>query len=267
MSLVDTHIHVFILGLPLAPVRRYEPDYDATIENYRARMAQHGISHAVLVQPSFLGTDNSFMCQALRRFRNELRGIAVVDPSISEQHLDSLQADGIVGVRLNLDSLPTPEFDRNPWPRFLASIARRGWQVELHREARDLARLVGPLVDAGVNVVVDHFGRPDDDLGVDDPGFRYLLSQGRTRRVWVKVSAPYRNGSQGRGLATATKAIPFLLEHFGRDRLVWGSDWPHTRHESYRSIAAGLSEFESWFPDADDRAYVAGPSALALFKF
>ena len=26
MSLVDTHIHVFVRGLPLAPVRRYVPE-------------------------------------------------------------------------------------------------------------------------------------------------------------------------------------------------------------------------------------------------
>lgn len=267
MSLVDTHVHVFVRGLPLALVRRYVPEYDATIDDYEKRMVQHGISHAVLVQPSFLGTDNSFMCDALRRYRSQLRGIAVVDPSISEHDLDKLEADGVVGIRLNLDSLPIPEFEREPWPRLLASIQRRGWQVEVHREARDLKLVVGPLVEAGVNVVVDHFGRADDDLGVDDPGFRYLLSQGPARRVWVKVSAPYRNGSEGRGIATAKKAIPLLVRHLGRDRLVWGSDWPHTRHESYRSIAAGLSELASWFPEPDDRDCVAGQNALALFKF
>ena len=103
--------------------------------------------------------------------------------------------------------------------------------------------------------------------GSDDPGFRYLLSKGATRRLWIKVSAPYRNGSDGRGLETAGKAIPMLIEHMGVDRLVWGSDWPHTRHESYRSIPVALAELEAWFPNADDRARVAGANALELFKF
>jgi predicted TIM-barrel fold metal-dependent hydrolase len=267
MSLIDTHIHVFVGGLPLAPVRRYVPDYDATVDDYRKRMEQHGISHAVLVQPSFLGTDNSFMCEALRRHRRTLRGIAVVDPAIDEGALDALQADGVVGIRLNLDSLPIPDFARGPWPRLVSSLVRRGWQVEVHREARDLPRIVGPLLEAGVNVVVDHFGRPDDDLGVDDAGFRYMLEQGATRRLWVKVSAPYRNGAQGRGLATAAKAIPLLVDRLGIDRLVWGSDWPHTRHESYRSIATAIGELDAWFPDPEQRAQVAGANALALFKF
>jgi predicted TIM-barrel fold metal-dependent hydrolase len=265
--LIDTHIHVFVRGLPLALVRRYVPDYDATIDDYRARMAAHGITHAVLVQPSFLGTDNSFMRDALRRHRTELRGIAVVDPTIDDEELARLDADGVVGIRLNLDSLPIPQFATGPWPGLLRNVAKRGWHVEVHREGRDLPQLVGPLVDAGVDVVVDHFGRPDDELGIDDPGFRYLLTQGPSRRVWVKLSAAYRNGSGGRGLATAPKAAALLLEHLGRDRLVFGSDWPHTRHESYNDIGSAWRQFESWIPDAADRAYIAGPGAFALYRF
>ena len=267
MALVDTHIHVFRQGLPLAPIRRYAPDYDATIDRYTQRMAGHGISHAVIIQPSFLGTDNSFMCAALRRHRSQLRGIAVVDPAISDDELSALEGDGVVGIRLNVDGMSMPDLAHGRWPRLLDGVQRRGWQVEVHCDGRELPRLIAPLVDAGVNVVVDHFGRPDDELGVDDPGFRHLLAQARTSRVWVKLSGAYRNGSDGRGLATAPKAAAMLMESFGRDRLVWGSDWPHTRHESREDISTILREFERWIPDAADRAYIAGPSALALFRF
>ena len=52
-------------------------------------------------------------------------------------------------------------------------------------------------------VVVDHFGRPDPRLGVDDPGFRYLIETGATGRVWVKLSGAYRNGSGEAGERTA----------------------------------------------------------------
>jgi predicted TIM-barrel fold metal-dependent hydrolase len=267
MNVVDTHVHAFIRGLKLAPVRRYVPDYDATIEDYLARMDTHGISHAVLVQPSFLGTDNSFMCSALRAHRSRLRGIAVVEPEVSDAELNALQEDGVVGIRLNLDGLPIPQFDTGPWPRLLGAVRERNWQIEVHREGRDLPQLVDPLVEAGVNVVVDHFGRPDDDLGIDDPGFRNLLRHGASRRVWVKLSGAYRNGSDGRGFATAPKAAALLLAHFGPDRLVWGSDWPHTRHESYIDIARMRREFDSWIPAQADREIILGQSALELFQF
>ncbi|HEV8502436.1 MAG TPA: amidohydrolase family protein [Casimicrobiaceae bacterium] len=267
MAVVDSHVHVFARGLRLAPARRYAPDYDATLDDYRAQMAIHSISHAVLVQPSFLGTDNSFLRETLRRDRARLRGIAVVDPGIGEVDLAALADDGVVGIRLNLDSLPIPDFAADPWPRFLESVRARGWHVEVHREARDLPRLVAPLVDRGLDVVIDHFGRPDDDLGANDPGFRYVLDVGGTRRVWVKLSGAYRNGSEGRGHAAAPRLASCLLERFGRERLVWGSDWPHTRHETREDLAAACRGLQSWVPDAADRAYIAGPSALTLYGF
>lgn len=69
VAAVDAHAHVFAHGLPLAPVVRHAPDYDATLDTYIAHLAEHGITHAVLVQPSFLGTDNTFssMCCAVTR--------------------------------------------------------------------------------------------------------------------------------------------------------------------------------------------------------
>lgn len=267
MSLVDTHIHVFIRGLELAAVRRYVPDYDATIEDYQVQMRKNGITHAVVVQPSFLGTDNSYMCQILEQHPQMLRGIAVVDPSISEEELDKLQTSGVVGIRLNLDGLPLPQFDTGHWPRLLESIRRRNWQIEIHREGRDLPPLIDPLIEAGIDVVVDHFGRPDDDLGIEDPGFRHILAKGASRRLWVKLSGAYRNGSDGRGFASAPKAAQMLLAHLGADRLVWGSDWPHTRHESYISAERMKNELEKWVPSKDERELIGGATALRLFKF
>ncbi len=267
MSLVDTHIHVFIRGLKLAAVRRYVPDYDATIEDYQVEMKKNGIIHAVVVQPSFLGTDNSYMCEILERHPQMLRGIAVVEPSVSEDELDALQKSGVVGIRLNLDGLALPAFDDGHWPRLLDSIRRRDWQIEIHREGRDLPQLIDPLLDAGINVVVDHFGRLDDDLGIEDPGFKHILEKGASRRLWVKLSGAYRNGSDGRGFASAPKAAQLLLRHLGADRLVWGSDWPHTRHESYITVERMKSEFEKWVPSQEERELIGGKTALRLFKF
>ena len=67
---IDSHAHVFRRGLPLAPVHRHAPDYDALLADYLALLDAHAVSHAVLVQPSFLGTDNSFLLDAVRAVRS-----------------------------------------------------------------------------------------------------------------------------------------------------------------------------------------------------
>src|SRR5215475_3889842 len=105
---IDTHAHVFHRRLPLAPGRRYAPDYDAPVQLYLQQLDRNGMTSGVLVQPSFLGTDNSYLVESLEAARGRLRGIAVVDPAVSMDALRALDRAGVVGIRFNLlgQSLP-----------------------------------------------------------------------------------------------------------------------------------------------------------------
>src|SRR5262249_55146356 len=153
----------------------------------------NGLSHAVLVQPSFLGTDNRFFVDVMTRFPHRFRGVAVVEPSVGDAELDALAQAGVVGIRLNLIGLPNPDLNTREWRNLLAHVNALGWHVEVYREAADLPAIVGALLEHRCTVVVDHFGRPSPELGADDPGFQYLLSVASTGRVWVKLSGAYRS--------------------------------------------------------------------------
>jgi predicted TIM-barrel fold metal-dependent hydrolase len=264
--MIDSHAHVFKRGLPLMAGARYTADYDATPADYLMQLDANGMTHGVLVQISFLGTDNSYVLEAIKESKGRFKGIAVVDPAISREEMKALDAVGIVGVRLNLVGRPIPDFTVAPWPEHLKTVADLGWQVEIHREAKDLEGIVGPLLKAGVTVVVDHFGRPDAATGVDDPGFRYLLTQGATKRLWVKVSAAYRNGKDGTGEAAALKAYPMLRDTLGLDRLLYGSDWPHTAFEKVANYGNQRSFFEQMVTSADERRQIYGANAAKLFR-
>lgn len=265
---VDTHAHVFVRGLELARVRRYAPDYDATLADYLGLLDQGAIARGVLVQPSFLGTDNSFLLDALAQAPARLRGIAVVAPDTSAEELERMDAAGIVGIRLNLvGGAAIPDFNAGPWRKLLKHVADLGWQVEIHREAADLPRLLPPLLEAGVNVVVDHFGRPAPALGVDDPGFRFLLDAGTGRRVWVKLSGAYRSGGTDAGRKIALTAAPLLRDAFGLDRLMWGSDWPHTQFEKRTDYLQTRHALDTWLADPGERRVVLVDTPAALFRF
>jgi predicted TIM-barrel fold metal-dependent hydrolase len=124
-----------------------------------------------------------------------------------------------------------------------------------------------PLLEAGVPVVVDHFGRPDPRLGIDDPGFRYLLDTAATGRVWVKLSGAYRNGAGNPGEHTALAAAERLRVAFGPQRLLWGSDWPHTQFEAVASPGAARQALDAWVPDPADRHTVLADTPARLFGF
>ncbi|WWP76831.1 amidohydrolase family protein [Bradyrhizobium sp. 26S5] len=263
-SAIDTHAHVFHRALKLAPGRRYAPDYDAPLDLYLQQLDQNGITNGVLVQPSFLGTDNSYLVECLKATNGRLRGIVVVDLAVAADELRALDRAGVAGIRLNLVGQPLPDLTSSEWTALLAQIRTLDWQVEIQRNASDLAMFAPGLLDQGVKVVLDHFALPDPKLGIDDPGFQSVLKLGATRNVWVKISAPYRNGAAGE--AFAKQAYPLLRTAYGVDRLLWGSDWPHTQFEATQSYAKNRKFLDELVTDADERARVLA-SPRELFRF
>jgi predicted TIM-barrel fold metal-dependent hydrolase len=264
LPVIDTHAHVFHRELKLAPGRRYAPDYDAPLSLYLEQLDRNGMTNGVLVQPSFLGTDNSYLVDCLKQTNGRLRGIAVVDPTVAADELRGLDRAGIVGIRLNLVGQPLPDLAASEWKGLLGSVKAMGWQIEIQRNASDLAVLVPQLLDLGVTVVLDHYALPDPKLGVADPGFQSVLKLGATKNVWVKISAPYRNGAAGESFAK--EAYPLLRSAYGLDRLLWGSDWPHTQFEATQSYAKNRQFLDTLVVDKSERAQVLA-SPRPLFRF
>ncbi|MCR8931346.1 MULTISPECIES: amidohydrolase family protein [unclassified Pseudomonas] len=242
---IDSHAHVFSRALNLAAARRYTPDYDAKVEQYLTQLHAHGLSHGVLVQPSFLGTDNSYLLAALRQAPQQLRGVVVLERDVRRETLNEMAALGVTGVRLNLMGTPLPDFSDGSWTDFFSHISALGWHVELHRLVADLPKLIQQLLPFGVTIVVDHFGRPDANLDLAQPGFCELLELGASGQVWMKISGIYRLASTPRqNLQFARRALPVLEQHFQR-RLVWGSDWPHTQHEHSIAFATVIEQLQA----------------------
>ena len=128
VTAIDCHAHIFERGLGLAGNRRYAPDYDATLADYLVNLDANGCSHGVLVQPSFLGTDNSYLIAALKRHAGRLRGIAVIEPTLSAGQLEELDETGIVGIHSISSAWPIRRSIRLPGARCSAP-----WRISTGR--------------------------------------------------------------------------------------------------------------------------------------
>ena len=84
----------------------------------------------------------------------------------------------------------------------------------------------------------------DVDAGIDDQGFRCLLSLLEGGRVWVKMCA-YRNLL---GAKDFERGRPFhqALQSANAERLLWGSDWPHLRVSPAPDTSALIATFKRW---------------------
>ena len=124
--------------------------------------------------------------------------------------------------------------------------------------------IIPQLLDIGVPVVVDHFGLPDPMMGARDPGFQRLLEFGRSRQVWVKLSAPYRLCRNGAHLASSL--YPWLRDTFGPERLMWGSDWPHTQFENMQNFEDVYRGFTDLIANDQEMSRILA-SPRSLFRF
>lgn len=263
---IDTHAHVFMRRLAMTSGRRYTPDYDATLIDYLRHLDLHGLSHGVLVQPSFLGTDNGFLLNALAQAKHRLRGVSVVDPErITDEELAAMHHAGVRGIRLNLFGLPTPDLQSAAWQTMCEQINLLGWHVEVHVPAVRLSQVLPPLLTAGCRIVVDHFGRPDPAAGIDDPGFHYLLSQAASGQVWVKLSAAYRLWPTEQSAELGRRATEQLLQAFTASRLMWGSDWPHTENQHRADYPRTVAWLRDWVTDPDTLRTLLATTPSALF--
>ncbi len=262
---VDTHAHIFRQDLPMAANRRYSPHYDALVEQYLEHLDRQGLSHGVLIQPSFLGTDNAFMVEALRRCPERLRGVAVVDASVSEAQLDALAVSGVVGIRLNLIGKALEDYTGPEWTALFLRLASRGWQVEIQRGIDDLAQIVPAIVATGVDVVIDHFGLPTGGVDPHNPGHQAFLRLLGDSRVWLKLSAAYRSQSDR---AQAAAVLAQVREAAGSvERFLWGSDWPNTQFEDQTDYAEQFALIEALLPDTAERKRVLVDNPARLFGF
>ena len=143
--------------MPAIPEARYVPESDARLDDWLALMDANEVSHGVLVQVSFLGTDNLHLLEVLDAARGRLRATVQCEPDTPASTLDDWHRRGVRGVRLNTIGARTrPDLSGATWRAFLARLADRGWHLELHDEGEGLATSLAALEGCPARIVVDH---------------------------------------------------------------------------------------------------------------
>lgn len=71
MKYVDIHAHIFNADIPVVAGARYSPHQSALVESYISHLDHYGFDYGVLIQPSFLGYDNSQMLQAIAAYASD----------------------------------------------------------------------------------------------------------------------------------------------------------------------------------------------------
>jgi predicted TIM-barrel fold metal-dependent hydrolase len=237
----DCHVHLFDASVPTL-AGHYSPA-DATLPDIEARAQQHGIAHLVLVQPSVYGSDNRLLLKALHGSAGRHRGVVVLAGATAD--FATMHAAGVRGVRFNLVSpVGAPASPADLLARCTPQLRAWDWHVQCYVKPGQLPSLVPMQAHSGLRFVLDHLAGLHAELPHNDPAWHALATLA-AHGAWVKLSGWYRLNDT-RPYARLHHHIDRVAALFG-DRMVWGSDWPHTGF----APAAALDHASLWQPVVD----------------
>lgn len=264
-----TQAHVFGPAdrFPYAPGRGYTPP-DAPIATYLKLLNTLGLDRGVIVHGSAHGSDNTASLDGIATAPDRLRGVAVVDPDISESGLGVLNDGGMSGIRLS--TMLKGAVGSDQLMPMAEKIKHLGWHIVLHvNDSREIAELEDLLRALPVPIVIDHLSRVRGGQGIDYVGFQALLKLMReTDHAWAKISSWYRLSDQGPPYDDMTPLARELIETRA-ERVFWGTNWPHPILWDYPmpNDTDLFDQFMDWAGDDDTRRQILVTNPETLYGF
>ena len=269
---IDCHAHICgpESSFPYFSERIYTPP-DALLPDYFNLLTHLGVERAVLVQPSIYGTDNRAMIAALKAFPTRLRGVAVVDNTITDAEIEALHQAGVRGLRCNIVDLAdaTGQLPMAMLRSLAERIAPFGWHLEFLMHVDAFPQLQNDFHDFPVEIVIGHFGYVKAGLGITNAGFRNLCAMMREGRAWVKFTGTYRISEQAAPPYSDVNPFAQALIKANPQQIVWGTDWPHVMVKGFMPNDADLCDLlGNWIqgPALLQQILVSNPERLYDFK-
>lgn len=225
----DTHLHVYGPSeiYPLVAERNYSPDPRSTLDDYLAVHSALGLERAVIVTGSANGTNNRITMDSLARMGGKFKGLALLDPSITDAELLRLKNGGITGFRVKANGKGGLSFEDTN--RISARVSGFAWHVEfLAQSMAEIIQAVPFLRSLNMPYVFDHVAHAEPGQNNDDHEFRELLSILKNEEhAWINLYSFYQLSKSGP--PNYLDMVDFIREIIAAapDRVVWGSNWPH----------------------------------------
>ncbi|MFO1143101.1 MAG: amidohydrolase [Amaricoccus sp.] len=266
--LLDTHQHLiypgpleygWTEGLPALAGRAF------TVEDYQAVTRGAGIGGTIFMEAGVDHDDHHAEAAMIaRRMREPGSGILGIISSIRPENALGFDAWveegpdlGVVGYRRMLHVVPDDVSRTETFRANVRKLGAKGLPFDMCLLARQLwigLELARSCPDT--RLVLDHCGNPDIAAGADavEPWRAGLAALAAMPNVVVKLSGIYANVAPGTAtLETVRSYVEHVIETFGPERCLWGSDWPvvNTRGgdlpgwiATFRTILAGYSQAE-----------------------
>ncbi len=249
--------------------RRFGP------EDLRPLLAANGVDRTILVQTrSSIDETREFLATAgEHEFIAGVVGWVDLTATDVAKQLASLRSGPggakLVGIRHQVHDEADPEWlARKDVRRGLAALGKASLAYDILVRTRELPAALAMVRDLpDMRFVVDHIAKPPIASGAMDEWAARLKPLAACPNVFVKLSGMVTEANWKRWtVRDITPYVTLVLEWFGPERCVFGSDWPVCLvAASYAHVIDACGQAIGDLPIAD-RERIFGGNAIELYR-
>ncbi len=268
---IDTHVHVFDTQYTLSPDRGYTPP-NSPLSELKKLHDILGVDRVVFTQPSIYGVDNSAILDGMNALNaetpNRARGVCAMTMDFTDEQLADLDAQGIRGVRLNIDNKGGMPLELDAIPELEARIKPFNWHIEWLFPGKDIVSLMPVFEKMTTRMSIGHFAYQPATAGVEAEGFQALLKLMRDGNTWIKISGANRVSATDLPPYDDCQPMARALIEANADHVMWGTDWPHpNKYEVNPNDADPVEAFGQWVPDEAMRQRIMVDNPAKFYGF
>ena len=276
MKIIDTHQHLWDLDLFSYSWCAGIPELNRSFRMADYLVATRGleICKTVFVEPD---VDEAFMLDETRYVltlaeeENLLAGVVATgrpERSDFKVYIDQIAGHPkLKGVRRVLHVQPDELSESPVFIDNIRSLEQYGLSFDICMLSRQLPKAINLIEHCpGVSFILDHCGNPLIKERETEPWRTYVKEIANYANVVCKVSGIVVNADRQNWTAEDLRPyVEYVIEVFGWDRVMFGSDWPVcTLAASYRqwaealillTVAGGESNQRKLFSENADRIY------------
>lgn len=239
----------------------------------RAELHANGIDGVIAVQASSTVEETQFLVDLSTMYAMIKGVVGWVDLTAEnlEEQLEHFKTLPIIkGFRHVVEAEPDPDYlVREDVQRGLRLLSKYGYTFDLLVHPRHFKQaLVCVAQNPNQQFILDHMAKPDIKSGEVEQWSVFIADLAKYPNVVCKVSGLATEADWSHWtLSDFAAYIDHVILHFGKDRILFGSDWPvclvaASYKENKQIMASRLDGFT-----ADEQAAFWGGTARSIYQF
>ena len=278
MELIDTHQHLIYQNEAKYSWANDIPalQSDFTIVDYKNLTKDHNILGTLFMECAVDDTDykneSNFINSLMQKSDSGIKGLVLsIRPEDNiefDKWLEESKSLGVVGYRRVLHTEPDELSQQNTFRENISKIGKTGKPFDLcfREDQLKIAIELSKSCDE-MDLILNHCGVPAIASGEMNEWKKDITALSKLKHVTCKLSGIMAYCAPGTASYETIKPyVDHVIESFGPDRIVWGSDWPVV------NLAKGLPEWLAVTEtimsqlSADEASKIANINAKRIYK-